>query len=149
MNKKYYLAIALVALLVTTVGVTAIASADELGSQGDIGAKFREMKGNLPEQMRGNMQEMKTLMDNKDYTAWENLMLEKAVVMEERLNDFTAKINEDNFNNMLRLHELKQAGDFEGAKALEKELGLERPMNHNGKMLNKGFHKGMKGQEIE
>jgi len=129
MNKKYYVAVAVVALLITTVGISAIASAGELGENksGDVKVKFQEKH-----------QEMKAIMDNQDYDAWKALMEGKAIKMQEHLDKMKQNISEENFNNLVKLHDLKQAGDFEGAKELAKDLDMP------GKWMKKGFNHGFK-----
>ncbi|MBT5338677.1 hypothetical protein HN858_04665 [Candidatus Falkowbacteria bacterium] len=137
MNKKYYIAIAVLALMITTVGVSAFASAGELKSRGN--------KQMSPE-MKENRQEMKTIFENKDYAGWEALMQEKATRMQENLETFKATITEDHFNSMARLHELKASGDMEAAKALAEELGLMKFKHKKGKFCKGGHNSALSEQ---
>jgi len=131
MNKKYYLGIAAVALLITSIGVTAIANASELKST----SQQRFMQADRAE----HQNEMKGIMENGDYSAWQTLMQTRATSMEERLNELKANINEETFANMQKIHELRASGDLEGAKALAEELNL--PMGGQ-KMMGRSMHKG-------
>ena len=111
MNKnKYYLAVAIVGLLVTTAGVSAIVSADE-----GVGEKGRWFKGEHKEQRQEQKDQMDEIFANKDFAAWQELMADKP---------FKSEMTEEDFEKMIQVHELKQSGDFEGAKALAEELGL-------------------------
>ncbi len=42
------------------------------------------------------------------------------------------RVNADNFSQFAKIHELRQAGDKEGAKALAEEYGIERPEGKRG-----------------
>ena len=131
MNKKYYITVAVLALMITTVGVTALASAGELNNWRNKG----HMSGDMKAEFKAHHGELKTIMENEDYDAWKILMDEKADKMQERFDTFKSTINEDTFNSMLRLHELKTSGDMEGAKALAEELGLMKNMHKKGKFM--------------
>lgn len=53
------------------------------------------------------------------------------------------KISEEEFNKLLQVHGLMQAGDYKGAKALKQELGLERgPRMGFGMKGIRSMHKG-------
>lgn len=111
MNKnKYYLAVAIVGLLVTTVGVSAIVSADEGDNQK--GHKFNAERQEKRQEQKAQMDE---IFANKDFAAWQELMADKP---------FKGDVTEEVFEQMIQVHELKQSGDMEGAKALAEELGL-------------------------
>lgn len=51
-----------------------------------------------------------------------------------------SKISEEEFNKFLQVHELMQAGDYEGAKALKQEMGLIK--KGAGMHFDKGMHRG-------
>jgi hypothetical protein len=111
MNKnKYYLAVAIVGLLVTTAGVSAIVSADE--GNGERAPRFNAERQENRQEQRDQMDE---IFANKDFAAWQELMADKP---------FKSEMTEENFEKIIQIHELKQAGDEEGAKALAEELGL-------------------------
>ena len=125
MNKnKYYLAVAVVGLLVTTAGVSAIVSADE----GDTQKGTRGNAGHL-EKMHVQRDQMDEIFANKDFAAWQELMADKPSKSE---------VTEENFDQMIKMHELRQAGDEEGAKAIADELGLpEQKMRRNKGQMNR------------
>lgn len=124
MNKNnYYLAVALVGLLVTTAGVTAIASADE--GAGELkGRWFGHEKQEDREMKRA---EMDQIFENKDYEAWKKMM-------DIRPLD-NVDLSEETFAKMSEMHELMQAGDISGAQAIAEELGLPNkgPRGEKGK----------------
>lgn len=111
-KSKMYLLASILGLLVTTVAVSSVASADELG------AKFRGMNMDPAklEEMQEQRQELHDAIESGDYDAW------KAIVdSRPRITDY---INEDNFAQFAQMHSLRQEGDFEGAQAIREELGL-------------------------
>lgn len=59
---------------------------------------------------------MEKAFSDNDYSAWKNLMSGKGRVIQ--------VINEDNFDQFARAHELALAGDIEEAKKIRSELGL-------------------------
>ncbi len=127
MNKnKYYLAVAVLGLLITTAGVSAIAGATD----NDVSSRLTAYPERA-EKFQEHRDEMKQSLDNKDYDAWKSLLADK--VSED-------KLTEENFNNHLQMHELMLAGDFKGAKALAEELDLDE-LGH-GKAYKKGFRDG-------
>lgn len=69
--------------------------------------------------------------ENNDYNAWLELTGDKPV---------SEKITEENFSRFVEMHNLMKTGDFEGAKELRDELGLEGPRKHEGR---RGFGKMM------
>ena len=86
-------------------------------------------------------EEMKEIVDNGDYSAWETIMNEKVDQMINKAEELEATINEETFVNIQEVHALMQAGDFEGAKELKEELGLDS----FGKGHMKGEFKDGKG----
>lgn len=61
---------------------------------------------------------MMEIFENADYDAWVALMNEKPMA-----EKFADKLTQENFDLIVQMHELKQAGDVEGAKALAEQLG--------------------------
>lgn len=76
-----------------------------------------------------NMEAMRNAMETGDYNAWKEAMGNnpgKGKMME--------NVDEATFTKMVEAHKLMQAGDIEGAKTIQGELGLQ-----------KGFHGHKKG----
>ena len=94
----------------------------------------------------GDKQAMHDAMESGDYETWVALMeemhVEHAERAEEKGIDFPemdTHLNEETFNTMQKAYELKEDGDYEGARAIMEEAGIE-------KQFAKGMHgKGMKG----
>jgi hypothetical protein len=84
---------------------------------------------------------MKAAFETLDYDAWRELMTENG-----RYGRVVDVVNEDNFVKFAEAHEAAENGDFETARELRAELGLN---NGNGPRDGTGFGKGMghgKGQ---
>jgi len=114
-------------LLVTTLAVSGLASADE-GLN-----KFKQNRDFQPE----NRQAMKEVLENNDYEAFQELTANKP---------FAKEITEKDFENMQKVHSLMKEGKIEEAKALRQELGL--PGKHE-KMANRRANKFMRNPEIK
>ncbi len=110
----------MLALIITTAGVSLSVSADE--GEG----VFRNKKFNCERQDFLNKAEIDQALENSDYNAWKSLVGE---------NKMSETITEENFSKLVESYNLMKQGDFEGAKALRQELGLKARMN-------KGFEKG-------
>ena len=65
---------------------------------------------------------VKAAVEAEDYNAFIAAVGEEAPFLE--------TITEENFPVFVEIHELKEAGDFEGAKALAEELGLNYKKGH-------------------
>ncbi|PIR06487.1 MAG: hypothetical protein COV55_03015 [Candidatus Komeilibacteria bacterium CG11_big_fil_rev_8_21_14_0_20_36_20] len=107
---KIYLMAGLLGLMVTTLLVSSLASADENNTQ----------FGCDPKKQTAMME----IIDNNDYNAWSALMTDQANQMISRGNDLLGKINEENFAKVVQMHQLMADGNFEEAKAIGDELGL-------------------------
>ena len=147
--KKYYFAVAVVALLITTIGAASFVSASDENKKREFNKP--EINQEQREEMKANMDEMKEIMDNGDYAGWTVKMQEKLATMQERHSDMISKVTdsmtEEKFNQMREVHVLKQAGEFEEAKALAVEYGMDKrfekeKMGHKKGMGMKGEHKG-------
>ena len=79
--------------------------------------------------------EMQNIMENGTYKEWKTLMESKP-----RMTDY---ITEENFEVFRKVHKLKQAGDYEGAKKLWEELGIDKEFGMR-KGLRKGIDKGIR-----
>ena len=118
-KSKFYLLAGFFGLLITTLAVSSLASA-----QSDTGAT----KG--PRYSTANHQAWQEAIEQGDYEVWKELVDSKP-----RITDV---ITEDNFDQFVQMHQLKQDGDIEGAKVIAEELGL--PMQK--KAFKKGFRMG-------
>lgn len=126
-KNKYYLAVGLVSLMVTTAAVASITSAnwgcdDGMGRHKEASSLMSERRG---------------IIESNDYSAWQEMMNKKADLFDEKASKIRALITEENFNNFMKIHELKMDGNFEEAKALWEEMGL----GENG-MMGQRFHRG-------
>ncbi|MBT6069338.1 hypothetical protein HOG48_06330 [Candidatus Peregrinibacteria bacterium] len=98
---------------------------DELGiEKPHKGMKKMQKNMKKKENRQEHREEMKQIFESGDY----NTFLEKAP---EKLQE---KVTEENFELMIKAHELREAGDKEGAKDIMEELGLKPPH----KMMRKG-----------
>lgn len=100
------------------------------------GERFAEMKTKHAE-MEAHKAEVDTAIDARDYDAFVT-----AVGVDNKRFD---QVNETNFAQFAELHDLREAGDMEGAKALAEELGLQRPNKGAGTMGHGGGTMRMRG----
>ncbi len=127
-----------ISLAVIILGLGAINMADAFQEEGynkkEPSSQNREMKFKANNQ---NFQEMNEALENNDYNAWKELSKNKLI---------TDKITEENFDQIIAIHELKRAGEFEEANNLATELGL--PALSDQKRMRKmhkeqGQHRGL------
>lgn len=116
-RSKMYLLASFLGLIVTTLAVSSLVSAQEEPR----GANFDPVRHEA----------MQEALENKDYQAWK-----QEVDSRPRMTDF---VTEENFDKFAEMHELMQAGDYEGAEAIRDELGL--PEMGPGKGMG-GFKRG-------
>jgi nucleotide-binding universal stress UspA family protein len=123
-----------------------LVEAHKLREAGDMeGAKAIMEELGLPEMGKGNgamknenMQAVKEALENNDYNAW-------LIVMEgsPKAEEIKAIIDESNFDQIVKIHELMQAGDRDGALKIVEELGLSDlwPLGgkHQGGMMREGM----------
>lgn len=135
-KSKYLLAsIAAVAAigLITSVGVGFATSGSDEGLA----------KEDWKAQKMEKQEQMKEIMDNGDYEAWQTAMNEKVDMMLEKAEKFEASINQETFENMQQVHSLMQEGKYDEAKELAGELDL--PMGHKAGLGGKHMKGGMNG----
>ncbi len=137
MSKNYYLAIAVLGLIITTavVGISTFAqtTADQTTKPNFI-AKH---------------QELKQAITDGDYETWAELMHQKVEDLRTQATKLESQINQDTFDQLTTAHELMQQGNVEEASAIFKELGPPGPgpLGHRG-MMGKASRPGFKfGQE--
>ena len=111
--------------LVLTSGMGAAAAADHIEEE-------RERRGPISEDAREALEE-------RDYTEWQEALAEA-----DKAPDVLVNFTEDQFNRFAKMHELREAGDKEGAAEIREELGLPERGNrgnhpHKGKILEITF----------
>jgi hypothetical protein len=88
--------------------------------------RFNQMK-ERHEQMSERREEMEQAME-QGYEVWK-----EAVADSPKGNHMTEVITEENFDTFVEMHEAKQSGDFETAKELAQEIGLNGLGRRHGK----------------
>ena len=89
--------------------------------------------------------EMLEIIQSGDYTEWVEELTEYATEKGRDLPQILEYINEGNFDQFAQMHELKQSGDKEAAKALAEEIGLPpREGKHDKKGGDPEFRAEMK-----
>lgn len=87
-----------------------------------------------------HMETMRNAMDSGDYNTWK-----AALENSPRGKKMLEIVTEENFDKLVESHKLMQAGDYEGAKAIKNELGLQKGLmketSQRGEM--RGGMKGM------
>jgi len=106
-KNKYYLLVSLIGLLITTVAVVSISSANWGNKDG-----FKH--GDISEAMQEKYQGIKTIFENNDYDAWAKMMNEKADLMEEKAQQIREEITQENFEKMIQMYESKEESDYSG-----------------------------------
>jgi hypothetical protein len=117
--KKTILGLGVLALV---LGVTAVSAGSALAYRGDVGVKG-------PNYSPERHEAMLKAFENKDYTAWKNLMQNKGRV--------TQVVTEANFAKFAEAHNLALQGKIEEAKKIRQELGLglKNGSGRNGGMM--------------
>ncbi len=134
MNKKQYLLVAVLGLILTTAAVSATTFA--FGGRG-MGAGINSGDNDAKRQQVEAVQQSIT---NNDYSAWQQAMTTRVSEMRQQATDLEAKINQDTFNKLTQAHQLMQDGKRDEAKAIFDELGMFGPMGHMG---GRGMGQGM------
>jgi len=132
MKKSYYLAVAILGLLITTGAVSLIS----LAATGETGTP--------PPGRAGNPPIMRQAIIDGDYDTWATAMQEEVTALRQRADEMEGKINQDTFNKLQEANKLMQNGDTEGARAIFKELEMKGPFHGKGKDFEgKGFNRGL------
>ena len=114
------------------LAIGAIASANPDMFQRHNGESLKKgfnMTEEKKEAVKEHYEQMEEILTNGDYEAFKELMAEKPMLQ---------NITEENFAKFIEMHNLKKAGDMEGAKAIAEELGLE---GFGKKGMKRGMHK--------
>ena len=109
-NKKYLITFASLALLTTFGAATAYAAGNFAGNS-RFGAQTQQRR-----------LEMQQIFENKNFTAWQNQMMERASEMEQKAQFIRNNATRENFNKMVQAHQLMQSGDTEAARKIMQEV---------------------------
>jgi len=108
----------------TTEQQETVQQARELRAEGNI-EEARELIGEVRDEVRADRfahrEAVKEAIENNDYNAFQNLVTGAR---------FGVDVTEGVFAKMVEAHELRQAGDIEGARSIMKELGIEKKGKH-------------------
>ncbi|MCK5285999.1 MAG: hypothetical protein KAJ58_02115 [Candidatus Pacebacteria bacterium] len=136
MNKEKIVGLAVLTLILTAGISTAFADSEDWGAR----------KG-FSEEHQAQMTEV---FENGNYGDWiafaDQRFEERTGLGEERYTERMAQMTEENFAQFAEAHELRQAGDFEGAQAIMEDLGIERGFGSKGNGLKDGSQRGVRGQ---
>ena len=130
-SKTIALSLAGASLLATGIVALTTQAAEPMTSSDEAREHRQERRGEHKE----NFAAVKEAVQNNDYTAWAEAMSEHP-----KGEEF---VTQENFDTLVQAHELMEAGDKEGAKALLEEAGIKRP----GKFKGHG-QRGQKFQEV-
>lgn len=131
----------------------AIEAGDYAAWQEAVEAQHQQMMSEMTEEKFNEMVEKHAAMDEKradasrealqtaiealDYDAWKEAVGDRPIA---------ETITEDNFSTFVAMHDALQDHDFETAKQLGDELGIEGPEMRGGRgMPGQGMHDGMRG----
>lgn len=134
---KKTLLIATIALIITA-GTVSLVDAQMRGEEKSNRPELtEEMEAQMEEhraEMEAQREKMNEIMENGTYEEW------KAEI--ESRPKITDYITVDNFTNFQEAHKLRKSGDFEGAREIMEELGIEGKFGMMGKG---GMSRGPKG----
>jgi len=129
MKKSYYLAVAILGLLLTTgaVSLVSLAATDETGMAQP------KMAGTPPPNRGENQPATQQAIINGDYDTWATAMQEEVTALRQRADEMEGKISQGTFAKLQEAHKLMQSGDTSGAKAIFEELGMFGPFHGKSK----------------
>lgn len=151
-NSKLLTATAVFAVAITAAVTTmSLTSAYRNSNNPEAKPAFQMMNQNGTNKCPFYSEERRTAIEeaftNKDYEAWKALMTENG-----RNPRITEVITAENFEKMIEIHELMEAGKYEEAQAIKTELGLKGKGGRGGMMKDnfgrKNFGAGCPGQNI-
>lgn len=121
---KYYLGVGVLALIITTLAVSGVVSANEsVNNFGQKNSQFVHEK-----QVMHDKEAFIQAIENNDYDAWRQVVGEDAPVLE--------KINEGNWDRFVEMH-----NHLKSAREISDELDLKKPLDKKKieMMKNKNF----------
>ena len=116
----------------TSVGIYAMASADEDG-------RFNRGRNYSPERH----ERMEKAFEKNDYNSWKEEMNKN-----EHRGRVTEVVNEGNFSKFAEMHKLREEGKDDEANKIREELGLGM-RNGGGRMNGEGRHGDRHGERSE
>lgn len=140
-NKEKYIGLAVLALILTA-GISTAFADDSTNSN------FQTRRAEMEQVREAHQAQMQEVFANGTYGEWVALQNQN---FEDRISqmrnhhmEMMGGISEENFGQFAEAHLLMQAGDFEGAKAIFDELGIERGpfMNGHGQGMIRGMGEG-------
>jgi hypothetical protein len=139
-SKGFYLAASLAALILTTIVVTGVSSANGFG-QGYMMRGQNTTNGVI--QNKGAWSQHRQVMDEVfanggDYNTWKTQMTEQQNEMQKTHQQMMDQITPENFSQFAHMHELMMSGDITGAQAIATQLGITM----GGKGFGGGGHRG-------
>lgn len=145
MKVKNAAIVSLAILTVVFMGATAVSAAGNFKGEKNREANRPVLTDEQKAEMEVRRAEMKTEQEamqsaitSGDYNTWKNLV-EARQAKQVKISDV---INESNFAKFTEMHKLMESKDFEGAKAIAEELGLN---NAHGMGMGMGMGKGGPG----
>lgn len=143
-KSNFYVLSGFLGLLVTTLVVSSVASADSLFPGRGQGPKINfdpAEHEQMMEQMQEEREAIQAAIDAGDYQAWKDIIDSRP-----RITDV---ITADNFDQFVQMHKYMQEGDFEAADTIRDELGLDQFGPMRGMGPHKGFHMGHRFNQDE
>jgi hypothetical protein len=128
---KKTLLIAAIALVVTA-GLVSLVNA-QVKQEGRERINRSEFSTEMKAERENHQAEMQEIMENGTYDEWK-----EKVESRPRMTDY---VTEENFAKFQEAHQLKLAGDIEGARGIMEELGIERGMGIGKRGFNRGMNK--------
>lgn len=119
MKKSYYIGVGVLALLITTLAVSAVTFAFS-GKTGHHG--YTNYTGHFG--LKTNFTAEKQSLADMTYEQWEAQMQAKVQAMRDQANELESNITEENFATLQEIEQLIADGNFEEAKALRSELDM-------------------------
>jgi len=152
MEKKYFFGVAAMAMI-AVLGVSLVA-AYPIGRGGFMGTSLTEEE---KVELKENREEVREAIENNDYEVWKSLM-------EERIAKMQKSLTEENFAEIVEMHEYmnqlheamqeaRETGDSPNSvpqeswgkvEELKEELGIENVNQGMGRGYKKGFRQGFR-----
>lgn len=120
-KNKITIGTSILAAVIVIVGATSISYA---ASRGGGNGFFKDKADkNPPAEMQAERTAMEQAFTNNDYTAWKTLMETRKSEMIKKIEDFSAKINEETFSKISEMRKLMSESKTEEANVIRQELG--------------------------
>ena len=138
-QNKFYLLAGVLGLIITTLSVSAVASAYQ--GKANSGAQFDTERFQVMQEER---QALDDAISSRNYQAWKEIIDSRP-----RITDY---VTAENFDQFAQMHELRQSGKFDEAQLIAQELGLPENMSEmkgfgHGRMM--GHRPNAQNQEVK